>query len=304
MLRTIFVEPLVFLLEIFHNLFASLGFPYAYGFAIIGVTLFLRLLMLPLTLKSMASMRKMQELQPQVEALKKKYKNDQQKLLQEQQRLYKEAGVNPLGGCLPMLLQMPILFGFYYAVRDLAQNGQLVGQGFFWIPDLAFPDIGQGLSWIWPLPPSVGWDTAIRYLVLPILLVVTQIATQKLSTATKTPGSDNPQAQMMNQMMWIMSLMFFYITLTVPAALSLYWVTSNILGILQQLYVNRQMGLATTPATTGETPKKEGATPQLDVALSTASGTTVSSEATGTKAPAKKGDGSGGKSRKRRRKKR
>ncbi len=247
MLHTIFVEPLVFLLEVFHRLFAAAHFPYTYGFAIIGVTVLLRLLMLPLTLKSMSSMRKMQELQPEVEKLKKKYKNDQQKLLQEQQRLYQEAGVNPLGGCLPMLIQMPILFGFYYAVRELAQSGQLVNQGFFWIPDLAFPDISKGLSWLWPLPPSVGWDMAIRYLVLPILLVVTQIATQKLSSTT-TSTEDNPQAQMMNQMMWFMSLMFFYITLTVPAALTLYWVTSNVLGIVQQLYVNRTIGAAMKPA--------------------------------------------------------
>ena len=247
MLHTIFVEPLVFLLEVFHSLFAAAHFPYAYGFAIIGVTVLLRLLMLPLTVKSMASMRKMQELQPEIEKLKKKYKNDQQKLLQEQQRIYREAGVNPLGGCLPMLIQMPILFGFYYAVRELAASGQLVNQGFFWIPDLARPDISEGLSWLWPLPPSVGWDTAIRYLILPILLVVTQIATQKLST-TATSTEENPQAQMMNQMMWFMSLMFFYITLTVPAALTLYWVTSNILGIVQQLYVNRAMATVMKPA--------------------------------------------------------
>ncbi len=247
MLHTIFVEPLVFLLETFNRFFVALGVPYTYGFAIIAVTLFLRLLMLPLTLKSMSSMRKMQELQPQIEALKKKYKNDQQKLLQAQQELYREAGVNPLGGCLPMLIQMPILFGFYYAVRELAQSGQLVNQPFFWIPDLAFPDISKGLSWLWPLPPSVGWDMAIRYLILPILLVITQILTQKLSTA-QSSASDNPQAKAMNQMMWLMSLMFFYITLTVPSALTLYWVTSNILGVLQQLYVNRFMSLAAVPS--------------------------------------------------------
>ncbi len=261
MLRTIFVEPLVFLLEVFHRLFAALHLPYTYGFAIIAVTILLRLLMLPLTVKSMASMRKMQELQPEIEKLKKKYKNDQQKLLQEQQRLYQEAGVNPLGGCLPMLIQMPILFGFYYAIRELAQNTAL--DGFFWIPDLAFPDISKGISWLWPLPPSVGWDVAVRYLVLPILLVVTQIATQKLST-TPTSGEDNPQAQMMNQMMWVMSLMFFYFALTFPAALSLYWVTSNILGILQQLYINRTVG-------------KMGAQPARAVATATsASGPVVS----------------------------
>lgn len=248
MLHTIFVEPLVFLLETFNRFFVALGVPYTYGFAIIAVTLFLRLLMLPLTLKSMSSMRKMQELQPQLDALKKKYKNDQQKLLQAQQELYREAGVNPLGGCLPMLIQMPILFGFYYAVRELAQSGKLVHQSFFWIPDLAFPDISQGLSWLWPLPPSAGWETAIRYLILPILLVVTQILTQKLSTA-QSSASDNPQAKAMNQMMWLMSLMFFYITLTVPSALTLYWVTSNILGVLQQLYVNRFMGLAAATPT-------------------------------------------------------
>ncbi len=262
MFYTIFVKPLIFLLELFHSLFAGVGLPYAYGFAIIAVTVLLRLLMLPLTVKSMANMKKMQELQPQVEALKKKYKNDQQKLLMEQQRLYQEHGVTPWGGCLPILIQFPILLGFYYAIRDLADTGQLV-EGFFWIPNLAFPDIEQGLSWLWPLPPSVGWDTALRYLVLPILLAVTQVLTQKLATA-QTPAADNPQAQMMNQMMWIMSILFFYITLTVPAGLTLYWVTSNILGIFQQLYVNRYVGqMSPAPATAASgsaTPAVEGQT--------------------------------------------
>ncbi len=275
MLHAIFVEPLVFLLELFNRAFVALGVPYTYGFAIIGVTLFLRLLMLPLTLKSMGSMRRMQELQPQLEELKKKYKNDQQKLLQAQQELYREAGVNPLGGCLPMLIQMPILFGFYYAVRELAQSGQLVNQGFFWIPDLSFPDISQGLSWIWPLPPSVGWDTAIRYLILPILLVITQLATQKLSTSTQSTDQ-NPQAKAMNQMMWVMSLMFFYITLTVPAGLTLYWVTSNVLGLAQQLYVNRHMGLQSSPATAGRGSTSSTKEKQVEsAALSTPEGVVV-----------------------------
>lgn len=259
MFHTIFVKPLIFLLEAFHDAFAAVGLPYAYGFAIIGVTVLLRLLLLPLTLKSMANMRKMQELQPQVEALRKKYKNDQQKLLMEQQRLYQEHGVSPWGGCLPMLIQFPILIGFYYAIRNLAASGQLVNQGFFWIPDLSRPDIAEGLSWLWPLPPKEGWDYAIRYLVLPILLLVTQVLTQKLASAQQTT-SDNPQAQMMNQMMWIMSIFFFYITLTVPAGLTLYWVTSNILGILQQLYVNRYMPAAATTASAPGSPA-QGALP-------------------------------------------
>ncbi len=251
MLHTIFVKPLIFLLQLFHDIFAGVGIPYAYGFSIIAVTVLLRLLMLPLTIKSMTNMKKMQELQPQVEALKKKYKNDQQKLLLEQQRLYQQHGVTPWGGCLPMLIQFPILIGFYYAVRELAENGELVGQGFFWVPDLAFPDVSQGLSWLWPLPPSVGWDMAIRYLILPVLLLVTQILTQKLAS-TQSPTGDNPQAQMMNQMMWVMSIFFFYFALTFPSALTLYWVTSNVLGIVQQLYVNRYTAqVSVSPAAAG-----------------------------------------------------
>ena len=269
MLRAIFIQPLVFLIEVFQAGFSALGFPYTYGFAIIGVTLFLRLIMLPLTLKSMASMRRMQELQPHIEALKKKHGKDQQKLLAEQQALYKEAGVSPLGGCLPMLIQFPILFGFYYAVRELAENGRLVNQAFFWIPNLAFPDVSTGLSWLWPLPPSAGWDTAIRYLVLPILLVISQVAMQMLSMASQSSTSDNPQAKMMNQMMWVMSLMFFYITLTVPAGLSLYWVTSNVLGVAQQWYVNRRFKTGKEPVAVRSTKGAEAP------ALATAGGGAV-----------------------------
>ena len=238
MLHTIFVEPLVLLMKYSNDLFTILHIPDSWGWAIILVTIVLRLITLPLTFSSMKSMRRMQQLQPEIEKLKKKFGKDQQKLMQAQQELYKKAGVNPLGGCLPMLVQWPILFGFYYAVRDLATGGLLTQVGWWFIPDLSFPRIGGGLKWLYPFPPSIpgGWGAAWPYLIMPVLLVVSQIALQWMTTNT---GQQSSQNKMMNQMMWLMSLMFAYFTLTWPSALSLYWVTSNFLGIVQQYFVNK-----------------------------------------------------------------
>ncbi len=249
MLHAIFVEPLVILLRTSNVLFMTLHIPDSWGWAIILVTVVLRLVTLPLTFSSMKSMRRMQELQPEIEKLKKKYGKDQQKMMQAQQELYKEAGVNPLGGCLPMLVQWPILFGFYYAIRDLASGGELVKVAWWFIPDLSFPYIGAGLKWIYPFPPSIkgGWMGALPYLVLPVLLMVSQVVMQWMSTNTAQQSSQN---KMMNQMMWLMSIMFAYITLTLPSALSLYWVTSNLLGIGQQYFVNKAAAQA-APVTVG-----------------------------------------------------
>jgi YidC/Oxa1 family membrane protein insertase len=149
--------------------------------------------------------------------------------------LYREHGVNPLGGCLPMLIQLPILFGLYQALYRLASTGEIVGQRFLWIPNLAFPTREIGIKWAWPPAPEfIGWEAAL-YLILPVLTVVTQIVMQRMTTSRA--ASQDPQQAAMQQTMLIMPFMFGFITLQVPAGLTLYWVTSNLFSMIQQYFI-------------------------------------------------------------------
>ena len=234
--NTLVVMPIVDALVFLNKVLTGLGIPYSFGFAIILLTIIIKLLTLPLTLKQLQSMKATQELQPKLKELQKKYKGDKEKLAQAQMELYKEAGVNPLGGCLPMLIQFPILIGFYSAIYKLADLGHLTNARFFWIPNLAFPPRGSGISWILPNSDKfIGWGPAAAYLVLPVLLVVSQYVMQKMSTV---PGAEQDSSQqMMNQMNMFMPLLFGFFAIQVPTGLDLYWVTSNILGIIQQYYI-------------------------------------------------------------------
>ncbi|MBE2235698.1 MAG: membrane protein insertase YidC [Anaerolinea sp.] len=230
----------------------------SYGLAIILVTILIRLLLYPLTRKQMESMKKMQAVQPKMKELQEKYGKDRNKLAEKQMELYREEGVNPAGGCLPLLIQMPILIAFYYALLML---GPKLDQPFLWIPSLAFPPYFGGMSWLTPvtlqhlLSPDV-WP----YLILPVVYVVSQIIMQRMSQSanpSQLPGSTNT-------MMMMMPLMFGYITLIVPSGLSVYWVTSNILQIIQQGLTTGWTGLwpLRAPAAAGVTKAgaKSGAT--------------------------------------------
>ncbi|MEA3346445.1 MAG: YidC/Oxa1 family membrane protein insertase [Chloroflexota bacterium] len=224
-----FVELLINALKLLSSMIGSLGIPYAFGFAIIFFTVIVRVLTFPLNWQQIKSSVKMQELQPQLEALQKKYRENKEKLAQEQMKLYREAGVNPLGGCLPMLIQFPIWIGLYRALYRLA-NQQLLG-AFLWIKDLGFPPQGAGFSWIWkPYSYDISWLEVGGYLILPIVTIATQIIVQRMSTI---PSSD-PQQSAMNQTMMIMPVMFGFFAIQVPAGLVLYWVTSNLLQLAQQ----------------------------------------------------------------------
>ena len=241
----LFVDFIALSLVYLDNVLGSWGVPYAFGFSIILFTLVVRLATFPLNMQQIKSSKAMQELQPRMKEMQEKYKNDREKLAQEQMALYKEAGVNPLGGCLPTLVQMPIWFALYQSLTQLSHEG-LLYEGFLWIPSLAGPvaDQAGGIGWLWPLPPSVGWGPALAYLVLPVLLVVSQMYMQQMMT----PPNPDPQQASMNSMMKIMPLMFGYFALVVPSGLSLYWFTSNMLALIQQYFTQTSMKPATTPA--------------------------------------------------------
>jgi YidC/Oxa1 family membrane protein insertase len=244
-----FVNFIALSLIYLDNVLKSWGIPYAFGFSIILFTVLVRLATFPLNMQQIKSSKAMQELQPRMKELQEKYKNDREKLAQEQMALYKEAGVNPLGGCLPTLVQMPIWFALYQALTQLSHEG-LLYEGFFWIPSLAGPPVSQtgGIlpAWFWPLPPSIGWGDALAYLILPVLLVVSQFYMQQMMT----PPNPDPQQASMNSMMKIMPIMFGYFSLIVPSGLTLYWFTSNLLALIQQYFTQTNVKPTTASAGT------------------------------------------------------
>jgi len=195
-----------------------------YGVAIILLTVISKILFFPLTIMSMRSMKAMQALTPQINALRSKYKSDPQRLQRETMDLYRQHKVNPLGGCLPMIAQIPIFYALYLAlsVSVELQNAPFLcfGRTPSWVPLLG----GQDL-WICNL---AGHDPTY---ILPILMGISMFVQQK-----KTPTTGDPrQAKMMLFMPFVFTFMF----LNVASGLVLYWFLSNVLQILQQIYMDR-----------------------------------------------------------------
>lgn len=246
--EAIFVYPIAKILVWLSAAISNVGLGHSLGWAIIIITIILKLVTLPLTRKQLQSTKAMQDLQPKLKELQDKYGKDRQKLAEEQMKLYKEAGVNPMGGCLPLLIQLPILWALYqalYAVAstDLIPAGQRI---FLWIPDLFYPTLAVGTSWIGESFAARNWGKLFAYASLPIIMLVTQLALQKMAQPPKSKAgqsSQDAQMQMMNQMMFFMPIMFGYITLGLPAGLTLYWTTTNILSIIQQYFVAGWGGL-------------------------------------------------------------
>jgi len=187
-----------------------------YGWAIILVTIAINTLLFPLKITSMKSSRKMQAIQPQIKAINDKYKglslNDPKKADQnaELMALYKDNGVNPAGGCLPMLLQLPFFFAFYKVLNVAIQL--------------------RGAHWLWVTDLSQQESLAIH--VLPVILVGTQFLTQKM---TPSPGMDPSQQKMMMIMPLVLGYMFYFAS----SGLVIYWLTGNVVGIAQQWFLNR-----------------------------------------------------------------
>lgn len=233
-------EPLVRLLAILNDAAAGMPLPAvisSYAVAIVLIAVIVKLLTYPLTATQMRSTRSMQELQPKLKVLQKKHKDDREGLAQAQMDLYKEHGVNPLGGCLPLVVQMVILFGLYSAIRQLSQSGALDGQRFLWIGNLAKCEVS-------PLCSDVGATgvtlpgTEIGIPILLVILVVSQFAYQKFAT----PPSTDPQAQAMNQTMKFMPLFFAFIFARLAAGLVLYYAIFNLVTVAQQAFMSRGSG--------------------------------------------------------------
>lgn len=208
----------------------SLGF--SYGFSIIGITIIIKLLFWPLTQASTRSMKRMQALQPQMKALQEKYKDDPRKMNQKLMEFMKEHKVSPLGGCLPILLQIPVFIGFYQMLQSAIE---LRGARFLWACDLSQPDT-VAVLFGFPLNP------------LPLIMGATQFWQARLTPVS--PGADPIQQKMMQYM----PLMFIFILYNFSAGLALYWTVQNLLSILQmKLIKNLGDPAAPTPPTAPRT---------------------------------------------------
>jgi YidC/Oxa1 family membrane protein insertase len=213
--------PLLYILHFFHRFTAS------YGLDIIILTVLIKALMAPLTHKSYVSMKQMQKLQPQMERLKERYSEDKEKLNKEIMELYRRNGVNPLGGCLPMVLQLPVFYGLY---NCLGTPIELRHAPFLWIKDLSRPD-WQSLAFSVP-----SWWPAFLPGGIPVLTILMGASMFMQQWMTPTAGDPNQR-----KMMMLMPLMFTFMFVSFPAGLTVYWLVNNLLTIGQQYWINRSV---------------------------------------------------------------
>lgn len=234
-------------LKVLKDGLSALHVPYPYGFAIILLTVLVKAATFPLTKKQVESAIAMRSLQPQVKAIQERYAGDQERIQLETARLYKLSGVDPLAGCLPTLVTIPVWIGLYRALSNVANEG-LLTEGFFWIPSLAGPTTiaarqsGQGISWLFPFTdghPPLGWSDTLAYLVLPVLLVISQYVS---SQVMQPPQNNDPSQQGAQAVVKFLPLLIGYFALSVPSGLSLYWLTNNILSTAQQVWLQKLGG--------------------------------------------------------------
>ena len=205
------------LLTYCYALTQSIGYP-SYGIAIIVLTVLIKLILAPLTAKQIKSMQGMQTLSPKIKELQKKYKGNQKKLQEEMGKLYKEMGVNPLSGCLPILVQMPFLIAIFYALREYPYDEAF--KSFLWLPSLGDAD---------------------PFYILPILSVISTFAIQKQTTGISGPA-EGAAAKQQKLMQYMMPLFIGWISLSFPSGLVIYWVVSNVFQWVQQILMFRNTG--------------------------------------------------------------
>lgn len=265
----LFIWPILNLIIAFYKSLLFLKIPGALGFAVILMTAFIRLILHPLTIKQLKSTHNLTKLKPQLDLLSKKHKGDKIKLQQAQLQLYKEAGINPMAGCLPLLVQMPILIALYNVFLALLNNNNLLEtmdkiNKVVYSPllridrlDLSFfgmnlankPSEWQKISWLLLLIPVITgllqyWQTKLMVLQQPTPATnspgknLQQIGGQ---TPEKKPDGENMGVVMQKQMSIMMPLMIGFFAYSFPIGLALYWNTFTIFGIIEQKHLNKIM---------------------------------------------------------------
>lgn len=238
--------PMGWLMRFIYNIVAPIDTKYlsAYAVSIILATIVVKLLMLPLTLKQTKSMKAMQDMAPRIKELQDKYGKDPQTLQRKQMELYKEANYNPMSGCLPMLIQLPLIMAFFYVIRNplvyvFSGNEALfseMGKSFLWINDLSF-----NASHVFENGVINGFDMgfSIPFIgrALPILAAIsayTTYLTSKMTSSNQAAAMSEQQKSTQNMMTMMMPIMIFVMSLSFPSGLVLYWVVGNIFQLVQQ----------------------------------------------------------------------
>ncbi|GAV22092.1 YidC/Oxa1 family membrane protein insertase [Carboxydothermus pertinax] len=204
------IDAITWVLNNLYLFTKNIGLP-SYALAIILLTILIKILLYPLNHAQMKSMKAMQELQPKMQEIQNKYKNDPQKQQQALMELYKEHGVNPMSGCLPLLIQFPILIALYRALYAFKYLNPAHAK-FFWIANISHKD---------------------PYFILPLLAALTTYVQSKMSMAS---SNNDPNQKIM---LYFMPLMIGWIAMSLPAGLGIYWVVLNIMNIIQQYFVNK-----------------------------------------------------------------
>ena len=228
------------------------GFTHNYGVAIILLTVLIRLILYPLMQKQMVSMREMQKIQPLMKAVQEKYKNDKERLNKELMALYKEHKVNPMGGCLPLLIQMPILILLFQTLRVFKYyipNTEIIDGGFLWIASQVeivkdgLPVMVGGLAAPEQLISLGDGIFGLSYIgILPFLVAGSMYIQQKMTSPGGAAGKDGGSSAQTQKMMTIMMpLLIGFMSFSLPSGLTLYWFTSTLLGIGQQHLINKKM---------------------------------------------------------------
>ncbi len=252
---TYFINPIINLLIALYKLFEFVKIPGAFGFAIIGLTVIIRGLLHPLTSAQLKSAKKMQELKPRLDEISKKYKDDKMKLQQSQLSLYKDAGVNPAAGCLPLLVQIPIFISLYNVFTRVLNSGvdgkfienlnHILYFPFLHISRLDLSFFGIELTTKPNEWQKYGW----WLLLIPVLTGVLQFLQSKFMLPPKAPVDEktakisaaepDQMMEVQKQMTLMMPIMIGFFALSFPIGLSLYWNTFSIFGIMQQLHINK-----------------------------------------------------------------
>jgi len=223
------------------------------GLAIIALTTAIKGVLFPLNWKQMESTIAMQAISPRLKAIQAEYKDNPAVINQMTAKLYKDENINPLLGCLPILLQLPIWLALYRALQNMAKDN-LLNEPFLWVPSLQGPvsKVGESLSvWLFPLVdghPPIGWHDAICYLVLPLLIVSSQIITTKIVSPTNPNDQSAKQANAFNN---FLPIIVGWFVLNVPSALGLYMLTNNILTTAQTLFVKSRLPTPAAAAVSG-----------------------------------------------------
>lgn len=209
------VNGVIKIIEILYELTVQLGVP-SYVLAILIMTLLIRVILYPLNNKQLTSTKKMQEIQPELARIQKKYKKNPQKMNKEMMKLYQENKVSPMGGCLPLLIQMPIIIALFQALRKFTYTD--IGATFLWVPHLKNPD---------------------PYMILPVFVAVATYFQSKVSMASGA-SADPQAARTQKTMLYGMPIFIGWMSTQFPAGLCLYWIFYGLTGMIQQMLINRR----------------------------------------------------------------